>query len=286
MGRLGGRIRRWEWWLVAGAVVAGAALPGLLAAPQTFWPLYQWPPPTWHIGTTDDNPVVFGVPSVGLIFLRHTQVANLLNPTTPPPLNSAAAYAWDHAECTYELSLDGSTWFPVQGSGPIVVNIDHTSDSAGGRVFSTELLQLSITSFSPLGPVFIRESPTRPSLGQAIITSTNGGFLIGSFFDVFLEMSLDGGNTWAPTIATTHLELAGLPGVPADLSIAPQDAGSVRVSWTTQTNVHYQLQWTAFLEGGGWSNLGATLAGTVSNLCVTDAVPADVGKFFRVGLSP
>ena len=48
-------------------------------------------------------------------------------------------------------------------------------------------------------PFIIRESPTLASLGQSTITSLPGGqFRIDSFFDIWTEMSIDGGNTWAP----------------------------------------------------------------------------------------
>jgi hypothetical protein len=44
----------------------------------------------------------------------------------------------------------------------------------------------------------LRESPTLQSTGITTLTSLGGGqYEIGSFFDVFTELSLDGGATWA-----------------------------------------------------------------------------------------
>lgn len=45
----------------------------------------------------------------------------------------------------------------------------------------------------------IRESPTLASTGQTTITDVGGGeFSITSFFDIFTELSVDGGQTWMP----------------------------------------------------------------------------------------
>lgn len=65
----------------------------------------------------------------------------------------------------------------------------------------------------------IRESPTLASTGQTTVTPIGGGlFQIDSFFDVFTELSLDGGATWLPSVNTTHtapyaghVELQGVP---------------------------------------------------------------------------
>ena len=66
--------------------------------------------------------------------------------------------------------------------------------------FDTEMLGLEISGGTLPPNVKIRESPTRSSLGQTVITRIpRGGFQISSFFDVFTELSLDGGTTWTPS---------------------------------------------------------------------------------------
>jgi hypothetical protein len=58
--------------------------------------------------------------------------------------------------------------------------------------FQTEMVGMDLHGFS--GMVRIRESPTLPSLGQTRITDNmDGSYHIDSFFDVFTELSLDGG---------------------------------------------------------------------------------------------
>jgi hypothetical protein len=66
--------------------------------------------------------------------------------------------------------------------------------------FDTEMLSMSLSGVTPLGPFMIRESPTKQSLGKTTITDIGGGlFQIDSFFDVFTELSTDGGATWIPS---------------------------------------------------------------------------------------
>ena len=68
--------------------------------------------------------------------------------------------------------------------------------------FQTEMLSLNLSGTVPgLGAFMIRESPTRQSTGQVTITqppALGGLYQIDSFFDVFTELSTDGGATWMP----------------------------------------------------------------------------------------
>jgi hypothetical protein len=75
-------------------------------------------------------------------------------------------------------------------------------------VFSTEMVQMNMT-----GPGFmIRESPTRQSTGQTTITAIGGGrYHIDSFFDVFTDLSIDGGNTWIPSTTSNRMTLVPEP---------------------------------------------------------------------------
>lgn len=84
------------------------------------------------------------------------------------------------------------------------------------RVFEMEMLALDINGvYNGVSPFIIRESPTIASTGQTTIESLPGGlFRIDSFFDVFTEMSVDGGTTWFPMVpepsTVVMMMLAGL----------------------------------------------------------------------------
>jgi len=66
---------------------------------------------------------------------------------------------------------------------------------------------MSLTGGSLPPGVLLRESPTLPSLGQSIVTPVEGGFQVDSFFDVFTELSIDGGQSWIPSNGPTRLEI-------------------------------------------------------------------------------
>lgn len=101
-----------------------------------------------------------------------------------------------------QLTLD------VPGSGPAHVTLNgpsrvrrsdpHDTDGDGRMEIETELLSMNLTGASPLGPMQLRESPTRTSMGRIVQRTAGVDFPADSFFDVFFDISLDGGNNWLP----------------------------------------------------------------------------------------
>ena len=59
-------------------------------------------------------------------------------------------------------------------------------------IFPTEMLSMDLSGSYDGIPVAYRKSPNLPSPGEAV-GITNGVFVIDSFFDVFYEISVDGG---------------------------------------------------------------------------------------------
>jgi hypothetical protein len=97
-----------------------------------------------------------------------------------------------------EVNVNGSPFAPATANGPVSTVVRNKAGNTTGT-FDTEMLSMSLTGNSPFGPFMIRESPTLPSLGRTSITDIGGGmYHIDSFFDVFTELSLDGGQTWIP----------------------------------------------------------------------------------------
>ena len=83
-----------------------------------------------------------------------------------------------------------------------------------------EMLAFSCTipaggSGTPAGSsVMLRESPTRASTGRVRVCTCPDGYMVSSFFDIFTEISLDGGQSWLPASAPMHVSL--LPYVEQD----------------------------------------------------------------------
>ena len=98
--------------------------------------------------------------------------------------------------------------FPVQMTGT-VHTVAYGRPPGGLGTFDTEMLSMSLTGV--LGGM-VRESPSRPSLGRTSITDIGGGmYHIDSFFDVFTDFSIDGGQTWMPSSSSTRVYLGGVP---------------------------------------------------------------------------
>lgn len=115
-----------------------------------------------------------------------------------------------------ELSIDGgATWSTNTGPGPsnpVDIRFETVDDGQPGGVttIQTEMLQLNLSGGTFPSGHMLRESPTLQSLGTTTITDIGGGlYRIDSFFDVFTELSIDGGASWTPASGPMHL--VGLP---------------------------------------------------------------------------
>ena len=122
-------------------------------------------------------------------------------------------------DANLERKENGITTFngPIQTGGPVTTVVHDRYDAGGVEqltgTFNTEMLALNLQGGSLPPGVMIRESPTLPSLGVTKTTALGGGlYRIDSFFDVFTELSIDGGQTWMPSNnGSGHVELVPEP---------------------------------------------------------------------------
>jgi hypothetical protein len=126
----------------------------------------------------------------------------------PPPCLSCPP---DTYRFTADVSLywsinGGQTWNAATGKSETAVRVKARSGGDQQQLFDTELLQLNISA-EPTGGgnVRLRESPTLPSTGITSVRQVSGGYRIGSFFDVFTEISVDFGETWWPARKPSHV---------------------------------------------------------------------------------
>ncbi len=117
-------------------------------------------------------------------------------------LTVAGTYSLDSGNTFLPFSAPANSTWRITGNG-----------GAGTGTFDAEMLQLDVSGGNLPAGLMFRESPTRQSLGQTTITTISGGnFRIDSFFDVFTELTIDGGATWSPdTTGPTSVTLGSVP---------------------------------------------------------------------------
>jgi autotransporter-associated beta strand protein len=173
--------------------------------PEYFTPSNLLPPPS----TVYISPALWHVLYNNGIVIRDVRHRFFTQNYPPPPLGAGQVEAFG-SEVDYEVSFDnGATFTPASGTANVQVKVTHSQDNAGTSFYDTEMLQLDLTG--PGGTFMLRESPTLQSTGQTTIRPVAGGYMVSSFFDVFTEISTDGGASWTPAQQAGHVELRNDP---------------------------------------------------------------------------
>ncbi len=133
-----------------------------------------------------------------------------------PPTEVGASVLSDYrATFVGELVLEpplvsAAVTHPLAVQAHMVERITLTELRGSSRIFGTELVTLDLSGSGMPQGVMVRESSTRSSTGRATITAlSDGRHRIESFYDVWLEISLDGGRSWAPAQAAVRMTLGG-----------------------------------------------------------------------------
>ncbi len=135
--------------------------------------------------------------------------------TLPPPLGGTQVHSFNSAASGTFVYPGGSMPVFIYPA-PVSVRVTCSNETPPTGTFDTEMLQLDLTG---PGGVMIRESPTKASTGQTTITDIGGGmYHIDSFFDVWTELSIDGGMNWIPSDFATQMCLGDIPS-PAGASV-------------------------------------------------------------------
>ena len=123
------------------------------------------------------------------------QAIELREETTPATRNAAPAYPppGDDAfpsGALVTLDLPGMDAVNVTLNGPTIVRRGSPSDDNGNgrQEIPTEIIAMNLTGMSPLGPITLKQSATRPSKGLIEQQVSGQDFPADSFFDVFFEI--------------------------------------------------------------------------------------------------
>jgi hypothetical protein len=152
----------------------------------------------WAPWTTD--PVLYAIGPGWQSILRAWIWSENTDSSAVPPLGDSYEITSFFDDIYVDLEV-GQILYMQTLSGEIEFNLACTSDEGGVRIFDNELLRVgtNIDGFELMitEDIFLRESPTIASTGQTVITDLGGGmYNIDSFFDVYTELSVDGGLTW------------------------------------------------------------------------------------------
>ena len=103
-----------------------------------------------------------------------------------------------NSQATGMVSVNGSPDTPFTLTGPVSVDVANKVGNVTGT-FNTQMTSMDLTGNILGYPVEIALDPNNATYGQTSITNIGGGmYQISSFFDIFTELSLDGGNTFIP----------------------------------------------------------------------------------------
>lgn len=174
-------------------------------------------PPAGVYLSPDDVHAMYSGPDLEIVLMaiQHQPFAGAARQPGPGPADETESFESSlhgQGSCTGLACGSIPAAFPVEMNGPVQTVVYNRLSGVTGT-FDTEIVSMSL---SGLGGVMIRESPTLQSTGQSTITDNgNGTFHVDSFFDVFTEISLDGGSSWIPSSGSTHVVL----GIPEPASI-------------------------------------------------------------------
>ncbi|MAE63156.1 MAG: hypothetical protein CMJ18_02685 [Phycisphaeraceae bacterium] len=100
---------------------------------------------------------------------------------------------------------------PIFLTGPVQVRTSNRSLSTAG-LFDAEIVSMSLSGAAPGAPIMMREDTQRASTGSTDIADLGGGlYHIDSFFDVFTELSVDGGANWTQSTSSMRMFLIPEP---------------------------------------------------------------------------
>ena len=172
-----------------------AAWAGPARANEHWFPGDCLPPPNSQYTAT-----LHQLYAAGLIDLRDPIHFDFTSCDPPPPLPGNTTNHSFGSAVRARISMDGGQSYQNhQAPAQVTVRVTNLTTIGDRTIFDTEMLQLDISGGTLPPGVMIRESPTRASTGRTTERPGAGGYYIDSFFDIFTELSLDGGQTWMPS---------------------------------------------------------------------------------------
>ncbi len=180
---------------LAGASAQGAILPRVPVAADCL------PPSAPSGGYVAEGPINF------LTILGTLAVISLddfaFNQCFAPPASGSAVEVLT-STLTFGVTVGGgSAQATTVTNVPVSITVTYGGTVGNVTTYTEQMTQFGV---SVPGAEMIRIDPVHPSTGTAEVTDYGGGnFAIGSFFDIFTDLSLDGGATWLPSLTSQRI---------------------------------------------------------------------------------
>lgn len=193
-------------------------------------------------------------------------LCDFTSPSAPLPNTPGVAQPFAlNGRLTSSFTRAGASSVPVSADVSADVNLTLVETTGSTRYFDAEVLSLTLTGAVSPAEFRLRESPTRQSLGRHCVTDLGGGnFRIASFFDIFTEISVDGGSTWSECDAPMRLELGGPeldvklePSIDLAAGTSTIDFGYLLSGGIATRNVLLSNQGNAVISDFGMSRIGS-----------------------------
>ena len=158
--------------------------------------------------------------------LRYVDFENSID-CVPLPALGGSTNQQDHSTSVLRL-WNGLSTIVGGGNALMTVHLLDVPPNVNPREVDLELLALDLAPSALPANVKLRESPTLASTGHLQQNEmTPGQYRLTSFFDVFFELSIDGGQSWSPANGPVRVEIYPAPPLPA----RPATWGSVKASY-------------------------------------------------------
>jgi hypothetical protein len=213
-------------WMVASVAMAATALALNFADGKRSYARNQsallhygdterpYPRPKSRYAMTAGAPVHFNANSLDNLVIVSPPGANSVQ--LPPAGSTASVTSQFDATVTLNLATGPYTFTaPADVSFFITGASDGSGGGGGGSsiTWPIEIQAFDVVGDHPLiGELKLRESPVLTSIGNWQMTSFSdppNGYMVDSFFDVFFDLSIDGG-PFRPASAAAHLRLTSI----------------------------------------------------------------------------
>lgn len=192
-------------WVVAAETAEAAPVSGPMDQPAAYDPSVSTFPVDRTVYQSQRSAAYGGTVPIEMVSLSLVSV----NPTSVPlPQPGESARVDSFFDVFTEISIDGQGTTRKDSFFDVFVEVvlTHAGQDGGQDTWDTEIVSMSLSGDQPQGSVLIRESPSRASTGRTTIGSLGqGSYSIDSFFDIWTEVSIDGGRTWSAARAPQHL---------------------------------------------------------------------------------